>query len=64
MIEVLGMNDSKKPVLTPNERADILNLINRTFDENDIQLQAIGYEDDGRFFSIFTQRPFGYEEEE
>ena len=55
------MNDSKEPVLTPNERSALLNLINRTLEKKSIQLVAVGYEDDGCFFSILFQRPLDYE---
>lgn len=45
------MND--KELLTSGERADVLNLINRTLEDNGFNLEVATYEDiDGCFFKI------------
>lgn len=45
------MND--KELLTSDERADVLNLINRTLENNGFNLEVVSYEDiDGSFFNI------------
>lgn len=45
------MNDEKE-LLTPDERADVLNAVNDTLEK--FGLEACGYEDDGTFFNILT----------
>ena len=42
-----------KELLTSDERADVLNLINRTLENNGFNLEVACYEDiDGSFFNI------------
>lgn len=55
------MSKINDTVLTPNERADLLNMINETLEKKSIPLIAYGYEDDGFFFSVIFGRPLGYE---
>lgn len=47
------MNDEKE-LLTPDERADVLNAVNDTLEK--FGLEVCGYEDDGTLFSILTWR--------
>lgn len=53
----VGIGDKQlidnESLLTPEERADILNLIDRTLEDNGINLEVCGYEDmDGIMFSV------------
>ena len=45
------MTDDKE-LLTADERADVLNLLNKTFEDNNINLEVAMYEDDGSLFDI------------
>lgn len=44
--------DKEKELLTADERADVLNLLNKTFEDNNINLEVAMYEDDGSFFDV------------
>lgn len=44
--------DKEKELLTADERADVLNLLNKTFEDNNINLEVAMYEDDGNFFDV------------
>ena len=45
------MND--KELLTPDERAEVMNALNNFFEEKGINLEVASYEDsDGHFFKI------------
>ena len=39
-------------LLTADERAEVINLINSTLEEKGINLEVCGYNDDGCFFNL------------
>ena len=44
------------PVLTPDERATMMNIINETLEKKHINLDAIGYEDLYGMFSVYFMK--------
>lgn len=44
------------PVLTPDERATVMNIINETLEKKHINLDAIGYEDLYGMFSVYFMK--------
>ena len=46
------MMTNEGELLTADERADVLNLLNKTFEDNNINLEVAMYEDDGSFFDV------------
>lgn len=57
------MNMNKYPLLTADEKADVLNLINETLENKGYNLEVAEYEDDGTFFNVhlWKRNPEGSE---